>query len=344
MKKQPLYIVLLLLVNAVTIAQTINFTDINFKNALLSSNSTPGFIAGSGNISGNVWGMVVPENYIAIDANSDGEIQQSEALAVTFLQLPSYSISNFSGIEYFTNLKHLNIQNNPITSLSLSALTQLENLSVLSCQLTAINLTGLVSLKNFNCISNPITNIDFSGLPNLQLVTCISNLISSLDFTANPFFNQLDCRYNAPLTSVKIKNGTNQLFLNQGNCLFDGNPNLHYICADAAEIPILQNFQATCAVNNTCVIDSACALGVEEFNNREASVFPNPSTGLVYLDNTNNSFKTVQVYNSIGQLISTQTLGVAASVSIDLSGCSKGVYLLNFQGEKGGKSCKVIKD
>lgn len=85
-------------------------------------------------------------------------------------------------------------------------------------------------------------------------------------------------------------------------------------------------------------------LGTESFNKSEVRVFPNPSTGLVYLDNTNSSFKSVQVYNSIGQLISTKTLGVAASASIDLSGYSKGVYLLNFQGEKGGKSCKVVKD
>jgi hypothetical protein len=64
----------------------------------------------------------------------------------------------------------------------------------------------------------------------------------------------------------------------------------------------------------------------------------------VYLDNTNSSFKTFQVNNIIGQLISTQTLGVAANASIDHSGYSKGFYLLNFQVEKGGRSCKVVKE
>ncbi len=85
-------------------------------------------------------------------------------------------------------------------------------------------------------------------------------------------------------------------------------------------------------------------LEAEGFSKSEVGVYPNPSEGMVYLDNSNSSFKTVQVYNSIGQLVSTQTLGVGSSVSIDLSSYSKGVYLLNFQGEKGGKSCKVVKE
>jgi hypothetical protein len=327
-----------LLFTVITHSQIINFTDVNLKNALLSITTTTQF-AGSGIVTDSG-----PQNYITIDANSDGEIQQSEALMVTFLQLPGFSITNFSGIGYFINLKYLNIGSNPITVLDLVNLIQLQTLNADNSQLTSLNLTGLVSLKLLECGLNQISNLDFSGLPNLQNVRCINNLISSLDFTANPLFNELRCGYNPNLTSLKIKNGTTQQFSGSLNCLFAGNANLHYICADATEIPILQSFQATCAVNNTCVIDSACALGVEGFNESAVSVFPNPNTGVVYLDNTNSGFKTVQVYNSIGQLISIQTLVVSESASIDLNGYSKGVYLLNFQGEKGGKGCKVVKD
>lgn len=109
------------------------------------------------------------------------------------------------------------------------------------------------------------------------------------------------------------------------------------VCGSTYTSDIINSCAAVIRLNND-------VLGMEGFNKDEVSVFPNPSTGVVHIDNTNNGFKSVQVYNSIGQLISTQTLGVTASANIDLSGYSKGVYLLNFQGEKGGKSCKVVKE
>ncbi len=220
---------------------------------------------------------------------------------------------------------------------------------ILGCgfnQLTAIDVSIYPNLTQIGCDNNQISSLDVSMLPNLEKVICGHNLISNLDFSNNPLFDELGCEYNPNLTTIKIKNNHTQLFGSQSlyNQCWGNNPNLNHICADAAEIPALQSFLAGCNITQAITIDSNCALGVEGFNDSEVSVFPNPSTGIVYLGNSNSSFKTVQVYNSMGQLISTQTLSVVASASIDLSSFSKGVYLLNFQGEKGGKSCKVVKE
>ena len=343
MKKYIYFTILLLVFSTFAYTQIINFADSNFKNVLLSTTST-GNSAGTGAVVYNASQTFVPQSFIAVDANSDGEIQQSEALTVTYLSLAGNNIANMGGIEYFTNLKYINLVSNPLTSINLSALTQLETLIVAKCNLTSIDLTGLVSLRYFNFWMNQITTIDFSGLPNLKRVYCPNNLVSSLDFTNNPLFDDLVCTYNPNLTSIKIKNGAMQLFPDSNHCLFDGNPNLHYICADVAEIPVLQSFQATCDINNTCVIDSACVLGVEGFNVNEVSVFPNPTYSKVYFDNTNYSFNAVSIYNYLGQEVATSRFtSFGANQEIDLSALAKGVYILKFKGNQESQSVKIIK-
>jgi Secretion system C-terminal sorting domain len=175
----------------------------------------------------------------------------------------------------------------------------------------------------------------------LQFVYCVNNLIGGLDFTANPSFEKLRCGYNPNLTSLKIKNGKMQLFPNSSYCLFDGNPNLHYICADAAEIPILQSFQATCAVNNTCVINSACALGVEGFNEREVSVFPNPVQNQLSI--SNEEAMQYELFTILGAKIQVGSLAIHGQV--DCSGLAKGLYLLKLNKHNGeSKVVKVVKE
>ncbi len=321
-------------------AQIINIPDANFKNKLVNGGSNCDFATSYSYSTG------ISNEILVVDTNHNGEIEQSEALAIEFMNVVFSSISDVTGLEHFTNLKGLTLANNQIPVINLAPLNKLEMLSIFNNQLTSLDLTGLIDLKLLYCFSNQISILNFYGLPNLNIVYCGHNLLSSLDFMDNPLFEELGCEYNPNLTTIKIKNNHTQLFGSQTqlNQCWGNNPNLNYICADAAEIPALQSFLAGCNMTQAITIDSACMLGVEGYTINEVGVFPNPSTGVVYLDNSNSSFKTVQVYNSMGQLISTQTLGVAANASIDLSSFSKGVYLLNFQGEKGGKSCKVVKE
>ncbi|MBC7693809.1 MAG: T9SS type A sorting domain-containing protein [Burkholderiales bacterium] len=340
MKSKHIIFFILFLYCTLLNAQIINIPDANFKNKLING-STDCIFATS-----YTYSTGYSNDILVVDTNHNGEIEQSEALAIEFMKISFASISDVTGLEYFTNLKGLTLANNQITAVNLASLTKLEQIAIQQNQLTSLNLTGLINLKRLWCWNNQIFNLNFYGLPNLKIVYCSHNLLSSLDFMDNPLFEDLGCNYNPNLTSIKIKNNHTQLFGSQTalNQCWNNNPNLNYICADAAEIPALQSFLASCNMTQAITIDSACALSVEGFAKNEVSVFPNPSTGVVYLENTNSGFKTVQVFNSIGQLISTQTLGVAASASIDLSNYSKGVYLLNFQGEKGSKSCKVVKD
>src|SRR5690606_17346721 len=86
-------------------AQNVNIPDANFKNALLAHDPV-------------------------IDTNSDGEIQVTEAEAITgALNVGSKSISDLTGIEAFVNLTELYCQDNLLTHLNTGSLTDLVILS-----------------------------------------------------------------------------------------------------------------------------------------------------------------------------------------------------------------------
>jgi hypothetical protein len=132
--------------------QVINFPDIALKASLMLSNT----------------GLVVAQNqagaWFRIDANYDGEIQQNEALEVTFLNVSYSLITNLTGIEYFTNLKRLNCAANQLTNLDFSS-----------------NLL----LNYLDCSSNPITNLNLSINVLLNHLDCSYNHLGSLNLNSN---------------------------------------------------------------------------------------------------------------------------------------------------------------
>ena len=129
--KRRLLLILLLVVSGITEAQIIDVPDANFKSALLTPTDVVHDIDG---------------NDIILDVNEDGEIQESEALAVEWLSISDFNITSLEGIEYFTNLRRLDCANNDIAM---------------------IDLTALVNLEFINCSACPITELDFSAAPNL---------------------------------------------------------------------------------------------------------------------------------------------------------------------------------
>lgn len=159
-----------------TNAQVINFPDVNFKNKLLSSNST-------NQIAKNLDG-----NYFKIDANLNGEIEVSEALEVSYLDLSNSGIQNMMGILNFSMLKYLDCSNsggvnyNQLTVLNVSGMTNLESInSTSNYQLSSLNLTGCINLKTLICEVNNLGTLDVSGLSNLQILECTGNYLTSLN-------------------------------------------------------------------------------------------------------------------------------------------------------------------
>ena len=120
-------------------AQNIDFPDANFK-AKLSEANTTNTIAK--NLSGS---------YFKIDVNNDGEIQQSEAIQVSYLNVQDSNINTITGLDYFTNLQTFGVTNNSLADLPVG---------------------NLVQLSRLNCQFNGLQSLDVSNNHNLLVLYC----------------------------------------------------------------------------------------------------------------------------------------------------------------------------
>lgn len=87
-------------------------------------------------------------------------------------------------------------------------------------------------------------------------------------------------------------------------------------------------------------------LAVEDVKKQNGiSVFPNPTSGFITIQNTKNSdLKTVEIYNVAGQLIKNFKLNSGTNkASLDMSQLLNGTYILKVKSESENNTVKVIK-
>lgn len=149
-------------------AQTISIPDAYFKAKLLSSSPA------------NTVAKDLSGNYFSIDANGNGQIEQSEASQVSALEIiyPESNlnntdpIQNYQGILSFVNAKSIKIDywNTPASGLGISNLNVLENLDISFNNSDPGNasVSNCSNLKNFKIRGIPIQV--FSGVPSLKNV------------------------------------------------------------------------------------------------------------------------------------------------------------------------------
>ncbi len=127
-----------------------------------------------------------------IDNNGfNGNILNSDAAPVTFLDLDSLGIADLSGIEAFVNLSWLEAKANDIASIDLTANTQLKFLVLSFNQLSGIDLSQNTLLADVNLEGNAISSIDVSELDSLDDLAVGGNLLTSLDVSQNPVLTAL---------------------------------------------------------------------------------------------------------------------------------------------------------
>jgi len=204
MKK--LLILILGLVFQIANAQNINFTDINFKNALLE-------LPISYNSNGTIFPM--------IDANNDDEITQAEALLVEKLNLSYAELNDLSGLQFFTNLKSFESLFFNGTSFSFPSLINLENLTLSNAvtgqsNLVNLNLSSNVNLKTVSCFTSAAT-------VNVNNLSQLTNLTLSGNFTAlnvNDAEDLLFLNVQAPLNALNLSNNTKLININLSGTTF----------------------------------------------------------------------------------------------------------------------------
>ena len=151
------------------------------------------------------------------------------------------SLTDLSGIEYFSNLEELYCSQLKIETLDVSSLKKLKQLRCSGNRsLTALNVSGLTNLETLECSSTGLTLLDVSGLENLQKLSCdqskslktlkfgendkLTELwcsecnLSSLDVSSFTALERLDCSYNQNLTSLTLGNLAALTYLSCYNC------------------------------------------------------------------------------------------------------------------------------
>ncbi|WP_312761159.1 M4 family metallopeptidase [Epilithonimonas sp.] len=92
-------------------------------------------------------------------------------------------------------------------------------------------------------------------------------------------------------------------------------------------------------------IYNCSTLAVEDAQKQNSiSVYPNPTSGFVTIQNKNNSnLKNVEIYNVAGQLVQKFNVSNAKNASLDMSQLTNGTYVLKVISETETNSVKVIK-
>src|SRR5690554_1866318 len=285
-----------------------------------------------------------------IDTNGDGEIQVSEAEAVTELIVGdpwgSYNIQDLTGIEAFVNITFLDCQNNQLSSLNLNHNLLLEDLIFDDNNLTIIDISENIKLKGISCHNNNLTAIDLSQNPQLEGVYINNNYLTTidliqnsqligldignnqfdfLDVSQNLFLRYLVCQNNN-LTFLDVRNGNNENFT-----VFNAkdNPDLTCIFVDNAEYSET-NWTDVDPASTFVETQAQCdALGFNEMFLKEINILPNPVENILNIELSGQYSQELsgEIVDITGKIIATHLL--KTDTSLDLSYLPSGIYFLN---------------
>ena len=90
--------------------------------------------------------------------------------------------------------------------------------------------------------------------------------------------------------------------------------------------------------------ESGLNLSNESFNKNNVAVYPNPTNNKSFFDNSQSQFNNLEIYNYLGQLVSSQKMQFSNNQEIDLSKFSTGIYVLKMSNENESVSIKIVKE
>jgi hypothetical protein len=357
--KQAYFLLIALCFFATTKAQIVNIPDANFKAKLLAASSS------------NLIAKNISGNYFKIDANNDGEIQQSEANTVSelYLNFPLngtyYYITSIIGITNFSNLTKLDLKNNKIIDLNI---TGMQHLSFIDCSgndqyLTSLTLENLPLLETLNCQGagsntfapvysllnlTSLKNINFGGCRfnsnTLDNITSLENIygygglystVTSLDLSNKPNLKIVELEKNKLTTLTLMPNNKIETLKLFGNSLTSFNKTLF------TNLKILNlgwNKLSSIDVSNiTSLMELYCDNANTSFNVNTS--FPN---NLTFLD-TQGCVNLTKLICSFNALTNLNLSGLTNLVYLDCRNnddifTNTGLQVLNLQ------NCKSLKN
>ncbi|MFT3795666.1 T9SS type A sorting domain-containing protein [Flavobacterium sp.] len=258
LKIHQLLLLALLCCSGMTQAQIV-FADPDFKAFLLSSSTS------------NAMAFTADSEFesVAIDANNDGEIQESEALLITRLMLSSLpsSITDVGGIEHFTNLQYIEINGGSFPTFDASTLVNLRTIYITMSSIVSMDISMLTQLETFATgMVYSLESLTIGSLPNLKVLVLPSCSLTTLDLSGVPNLTQLDVSNNplahplvvSHLTDLVDLNcrSTSQTALNLLPCVNLQKLNCGYNPLGALNVSTLTNLkELTCTSNGLTDLD-----------------------------------------------------------------------------------------
>lgn len=139
------------------------------------------------------------------DMNQDGILSTFEVKMVQSLDCSNASIQSIKGLELFTEMTYLFLNDNNLSELNLpdNVATNLETLEFGHNNVTSVDVSKYVNLGALNCEGNQLTSLDVSKNEKLYWLVCGENNLSGLDLSHNTKLQSLSCGDNQ-LTSIDL--------------------------------------------------------------------------------------------------------------------------------------------
>ncbi|HXD92712.1 MAG TPA: T9SS type A sorting domain-containing protein [Bacteroidia bacterium] len=307
------------------------------------------------NTKAQTWVTIPDANFVAYlqghipTAMSGNQMNTNSNLVTTTthsINVAGLSISDLSGIQYFTSLTYLECNSNSLTHFP--ALPNL--LTTLICNINY--LTSLPTLPNslttLICNSNSLTSLP--ALPNsLNYLDCSYNNIITLPTLPNSL-QVLYCYYDSLTSLPALPNSITRLdcYNNKIAC-FPHFPNIAYdLEIDPNPYNCLPNYisvmsatdlaKPLCTAGNT----NGCAVaGIEHYTNSiQASIYPNPTSTNFIIETASTDKQTLQIFDVNGKLVLSQIIN--GKTNIDATNLAEGVYNLSLMNQNGVVNKRLV--
>ena len=130
------------------------------------------------------------------DENGDGILSSDEQRKVSTIDCYRQDIQSLSGIEYFSNLTELSVDDNLLSELNVSQNTKLKKLTCGRNQLEKLDLSRNPELRYLSCEYNQLKVLSVDNNANLQYLDCSRNALTSLDLSTCTALSHLICSKN----------------------------------------------------------------------------------------------------------------------------------------------------
>jgi hypothetical protein len=224
--------------------------------------------------------------------NKPDSVFTSSIVNVSSLSLNSKNISDLTGIQDFSSLKHLECWDNQLNVLDLRGNTVLEELFCSTNRLTSLDLSNNVALNVLRCDGNRLSNLDISKNTSLSTIACGNNPLTSLNVFNNKELVTLSI-YFSTVSSIDLSNNSK---LNLFHCGFNKftqldlskNLELHEIACDNNQISNLDLSKNTKLTTLICSSNELVSLNLRNGNNnllRGMYADNNPTLSCINVDN-----------------------------------------------------------